>query len=123
MRIAVDLPAPFSPTSAWIVPGVTTRCRSSLARTPPKRLVMPLSSIMALRRHRVGHGDLAGDDFSPRLLRLADGVGRQQIPVVFVDDVADAVAVEPEHMEAAGEAALDGVFHDVVHRRVDALDH
>src|SRR4051794_5642668 len=46
MRIAVDLPAPFSPTMAWIVPGSTFRLTRSLARTLPKRLVMFRSSII-----------------------------------------------------------------------------
>ncbi len=38
--ISVDLPAPFSPTSAWISPGTTEKLIRSLAMTPGKRLVM-----------------------------------------------------------------------------------
>ncbi len=37
----VDLPAPFSPTTAWMVPRRTVRLMSSLAITPGKRLPMP----------------------------------------------------------------------------------
>jgi len=33
MRIAVDLPAPFSPTMAWMVPGSTLILIRSLANT------------------------------------------------------------------------------------------
>src|SRR5215469_4751443 len=42
--ISVVLPAPFSPSSARISPGCTTRSMPSLATRPPKRLVMPRSS-------------------------------------------------------------------------------
>src|SRR6266540_5428740 len=42
--ISVDLPAPFSPTIAWIVPLRTVRLTSELATTPGNRLVIPLSS-------------------------------------------------------------------------------
>ena len=42
--ISVDLPAPFSPTIAWISPRRTVSSMSRLATTPGKRLVMPRSS-------------------------------------------------------------------------------
>ena len=38
------LPAPFSPSRAWISPGWTTRSIASLATSGPKRLVIPRSS-------------------------------------------------------------------------------
>src|SRR5688572_27859859 len=44
MFISVDLPAPFSPTIAWMVPRSTRRWMSELATTPGKRLVIPRSS-------------------------------------------------------------------------------
>src|SRR6266566_9470875 len=44
MFISVDLPAPFSPTSAWISPARTSRSTWSLATTPGKAFVMPRSS-------------------------------------------------------------------------------
>ena len=43
--ISVDLPAPFSPTMAWIVPARTLRLTPSLATTPGKRLTMSRSSM------------------------------------------------------------------------------
>ena len=42
--MSVDLPAPFSPTSAWTVPLRTRRSTSRLATTPGKRFVTPESS-------------------------------------------------------------------------------
>src|SRR6516164_1239857 len=41
---SVDLPAPFSPTSAWIDPWPIFRLISSRARTPPKDLEMSANS-------------------------------------------------------------------------------
>ncbi len=46
--MAVDLPAPFSPTMAWMVPGATARWTRSFASTSPKRLVMSRSSSIAV---------------------------------------------------------------------------
>src|SRR6266536_3926229 len=41
MFISVDLPAPFSPTRAWISPGFRSNETPSNARTPGNRLEMP----------------------------------------------------------------------------------
>src|ERR1700692_664156 len=40
---SVDLPAPFSPRSAWISVGNRSRSMPSLARKEPYRLVMPIA--------------------------------------------------------------------------------
>jgi hypothetical protein len=45
--ISVLLPAPFSPSTAWISPGFTRRLTPSLARTAGYCLLMPLSSSRA----------------------------------------------------------------------------
>jgi hypothetical protein len=45
--MSVDLPAPFSPTMAWMVPGSTRRFTPSLATTPGKRFTMSRSSMAA----------------------------------------------------------------------------
>src|SRR5262245_32381407 len=42
--ISVDLPAPFSPSTAWISPGATRRSTRSLALTAGYCLLMPRSS-------------------------------------------------------------------------------
>ncbi len=44
MFISVVLPAPFSPSKAWMVPVLTDRSMWSLATRLPKRFVMPCSS-------------------------------------------------------------------------------
>src|SRR6187549_3375556 len=127
--MAVDLPAPFSPTMAWIVPGSTRRLTRSLATTSPKRLVILRSSIMGAARswgrgrHGVGHLDLAADDLLPGGLDLPDHLRGDQLRVVLVDRVADAVVVEAVHVDAALEAVADPVAHDLVDGVVDALDH
>ena len=41
-RISVDLPAPFSPTIAWISPRATSRVASRLATQSPKAFRMPV---------------------------------------------------------------------------------
>src|ERR1700731_3265701 len=42
--MSVDLPAPFSTTSAWISPGAKERSTASRAVTPGKRFVSPFIS-------------------------------------------------------------------------------
>src|SRR5690606_7343017 len=42
--ISVDLPAPFSPMSEWTSPGRRVKSTPSRARTPGKRIVMPVIS-------------------------------------------------------------------------------
>src|SRR5207248_7640670 len=41
MRIKVDLPAPFSPTTAWISPKATAKSTPSSAMVAPNRLLTP----------------------------------------------------------------------------------
>ena len=55
--ISVDLPAPFSPTMAWMVPVRTLSQTSLFAMTPGNRFSIPVSSTasgssVARRRHR-----------------------------------------------------------------------
>src|ERR1700733_10123393 len=42
--ISVDLPAPFSPSSAWTSPANTSKSTRSFATTEPNFFVIPLSS-------------------------------------------------------------------------------
>src|SRR5260221_11805029 len=46
MRISVDLPAPFSPTAAWISPNATSKSTPSSATVAPNRLPTP-SALMS----------------------------------------------------------------------------
>ena len=56
MRTSVDLPAPFSPTSAWISPGITSKSTLSSARVAPNCLEMPraLAAGVAMLRRPCG---------------------------------------------------------------------
>src|SRR6185295_2570294 len=127
MRIAVDLPAPFSPTMAWMVPGATARLTRSLASTSPKRLVMSRSSSIAvppvLLRHRVRDLDLAADDPGLGGLDLADHLGRNELGVVLVHGVADAAVRQAVDVDAALEAVVHQVVDDLVDGVVDLLHH
>src|SRR5262245_38345806 len=72
--IRVDLPAPFSPMTAWISPRATAKLTSSSARTPPKDL--PMASI----RRKASSGTraaLTGEDSSsnPSPYPLPQGEG------------------------------------------------
>src|ERR1041384_2257803 len=101
MRIAVDLPAPFSPTMAWIVPGLTTMLTLSLARTSPKRFVIFLSSsIRSLRAHRVGDFDLASDDLLLSFFGFLDRFGRDETLVVLIHRVADTIFVQTKNVNS-----------------------
>ena len=57
---SVDLPAPFSPSSAWKVPGTTFSETASSAVNSPKRLVMLSASTPNVRLLAVGDGSPPG---------------------------------------------------------------
>src|SRR5687768_12697246 len=118
-----------------MVPGSTLMLMWSLARTPPKRLVMSLSSNITrggpsaplgplrlrgpiaprryatLLEHRIDHLYFSGNDLSLRLFSGGDRLGRHKVSVVLVNDVSDAVAFEPEDVKARLEALLCHVLH------------
>ena len=52
--IRVDLPAPFSPSRAWISPAWTSRSMWSFATSAPKRLVIPRNSSFTSMSFRRG---------------------------------------------------------------------
>src|SRR6478736_8628945 len=62
---SVDLPAPFSPSSAWTSPSAASKCTSSFATTPGNRFVIPRSSTA------VGMEMRAGETVSSRPPRVA----------------------------------------------------
>ena len=131
MRISVDLPAPFSPTSAWISPRATSSDAPRLACTGPNDLTMSretdrrAAASGARSAHlRARHHDVAGDDVLPELLDARADVGGDQRRVVLVVHVADAVLGEPELIDAALEACRPSRLLDRVEDRdVDALHH
>src|SRR3712207_1731334 len=133
MFISVDLPAPFSPRSAWISPRRSCRSTPSLAVTAPKRLTMPRSSAASsagpsaggvggatrpslLKRARDFHlagRDLLLDIFDLLLVLMSVG-GYLAEAAAAALDVEDAVAARLERVVLHG---LDRVED----RRVDAL--
>src|SRR5688500_9176311 len=81
MFISVDLPAPFSPRSACTSPARRSKSTPSLATTPGKRFVMPLSS---RRGASLIVGSWRGGLERPPLLfepNLLDRLGDRDLPV------------------------------------------
>src|SRR5918994_7077535 len=138
----VDLPAPFSPQTAWISPASTRRSTRSLATTPGNRLVMPSSSTAAVMRLRwlggsavgadaspapqlrphpssLGDGgnlDLAGDDLLLEVVELAGDV----VDEAPAGRIIDALGLEVEDQDLAanlltGRELLGGPEHGRVH--------
>ena len=116
---SVDLPAPFSPSSAWTLPASTRIETSSSAASAPKRLDMPAAS----REKRAGHGNAAttpvgvGDRAEHAALHL-DHLDRG----VVVAAVGRAAAILEQQ---AFEAAVVGLAHGGVDADVggDAGQH
>ena len=63
-------------------------------------------------KHGVGDLDVAGDDFLLRILGGLDRVGREQILVVLVQRVPNAVAFQAEHVQPGAELVVRDVLHD-----------
>src|SRR5690606_17710418 len=76
--INVLLPAPFSPSRAWISPGSTTRSMWSLATRDPNTLVMPRSSSFIAPRLRqlLGPDTVAAQPGPAGPLRRSGGLSR-----------------------------------------------
>src|SRR5919107_632541 len=63
----VDLPAPFSPTTAWISPGEIPKDTSLTAVMPPKGFVTPSSRMMYVVAADSVMGMLVSGDVPPGL--------------------------------------------------------
>src|SRR4051794_24030110 len=130
--MSVDLPAPFSPSSAWISPRLSSNSIALLATSEPKRLVIPRSS-------RAGAAPDIGSvaTGAPALLDLGRDVGdlarldllHDLVHLVLVlgalrGDLAqaDAAGLDVEHLvRAALEGAVLGGLDRVVDGHVDLL--
>src|SRR5690606_20942187 len=142
--INVLLPAPFSPSSAWISPGSTTRSTWSLATSEPNRLVTPFNSSLTVTpsggrdrdpdgRTRRGHDpdvstglglgwglqlDLAVDDVLLDLLELLLQIGRNLAVVLVERGQPDAVVLQRADVVTGGRRALLRRGHRVVLHRL-----
>src|SRR5215218_1622028 len=100
--ISVDLPAPFSPTSAWTSPRATANDTSSSATTPGQRLLTerasstgaPSGALACSRESLIGGGVRSGER---RRLSIRRGHRRLRVGLVVLlvgDDhvVRDALA-------------------------------
>src|SRR5215471_1024506 len=96
----------------------------SLARTLPNRFVMfRNSSIQLLLLHRVRNLDLPADNSLSRCFDGLDCFRRDQIFVVLIDGIPDAVVFKAVSMNASKGAVLYTVFDNLVDGIVHALDH
>src|SRR3954463_4658027 len=117
--MSVDLPAPFSPRSAWTSPACRSKSTPSLAAIRPKRFVMPRSSSARSMRllgpalaHRVRGRDRPVEDL---LLDVGD-LGR--VLLAGGADLADPDAVVLQAVHDVG-AALVAVVLDGLDRVED----
>src|SRR5262245_8189333 len=94
---------------------------SSSPMVPPLCALCPLWLILLC--HCVSHFDLASDDVASRLFDLIDHQSRDQMSVVFVNRVADAVILQAVNMHPALEFSLDLVLDDAVNGVVDPFEH
>src|SRR5215207_1773710 len=131
--MSVDLPAPFSPSSAWISPRFSSNSIALLATSEPKRLVIPRSS-------RAGASPDIGSvgTGAPALLDLGRDVGdlavldllHHLVDLLLVlralrGDLAeaDAAGLDVEHrVRAALEGAVLDRLDRVEDRHVDLLE-
>src|SRR5215475_504388 len=136
MFISVDLPAPFSPSSAWTSPCRRSKSTWSFATTPGNRFVMPLSSrtvegstATAGDSREAADGallersrdlDLARDDLLLQLVHLVDQ--RLRHGRVDLADVHAAVLQVEQQVVAALELALRDQLRGLKDAVVDALD-
>src|SRR5882757_4592675 len=125
---SVDLPAPFSPSSAWNDPAGTLIETSSSAVKAPKRMVMPMVStptaflpvvslILGSSRQLSDEGDRVRHRAEDAALHL-DHLDRGQMIAV----VGRPAAILQHH---AFEAAVVGFAHGGVHAHIggDAGEH
>ena len=121
MRISVDLPAPFSPTSAWISPKSSVEIDVVERAVAPNCLLMPRRSPLAWSSRRIA--TLTRDERRPHLVvgefaALDDhvvverdgAVAHRHVVMALGGALAAALRVRPGgEQEIAGEAARAGV--------------
>src|ERR687885_473118 len=109
MFISVDLPAPFSPSSACTSPRRRSKSMWSLARTPGNCFVIPRSSrtvgASAIARNRTGAG---------RRPPRNDALGSRRLDLVRLDRLVDRHVdlLDGARQHVRAEVALVGVDAD-----------
>src|SRR4051812_25495513 len=115
-RTSVDLPAPFSPTSAWISPGMMSKSTWSSARVAPKFLMMPdalaagvlIGASVSARDPHDAHllvGKLAALD-DHVVIERHRAVAHRHVVMALGGSLAAALGVRPRReQEVAGKAA------------------
>src|ERR1041384_4715540 len=120
--ISVDLPAPFSPTSAWISPRSSEKFTSSRARTPAKVLVKPATSITGPADGSVGIGELLLGVRGVVLVVGDHDVLRDLVALAELLQRVERERPEPRvRLDHRGVAAVRDQLH-VVARAVDGHD-
>src|SRR5260370_14963689 len=126
MRISVDLPAPFSPTIAWISPGRTSKSTPSSATVASNCLLIPSARttgrFIASTRHErdlhllVGEPSALDDDV---VVECNRAVAHRHVVVPLGGALAAALRVRAGgEQEISGKAARAGV----VTRRIGAIE-
>ena len=125
-RMSVDLPAPFSPTSAWISPRATSSDAPRLARTGPNDLSMSARRMASAFASVIAS---TAPESCPAMMSAlicssarAHGVGDERA-IVLVVHVADAVLRQTEGVDAALERVVLHAADHLEHRDVDAFHH
>src|SRR5260221_2296664 len=121
---SVDLPAPFSPTRAWIVPGATSKATSRTASMPPKLLLMPTrlrratviaASVQHVRRDAGAPRGAA--DAGDRLVVERDALDRVALLELGLEQ---ARRIQP--VDIGPPAALPDLPAHVIDARLERLD-
>src|SRR5256885_148450 len=137
MRISVDLPAPFSPTSACASPVHTSSDAPRLACTGRKYFSTSRISTVGARTvgadgarsssrtplASAGDGDAPGDDVAAQPLHARAHRVRDQRVIALVIGVADAFLPEAVRVHATLEGVRGHAPDDVEGDRVHALHH
>src|ERR1700689_726780 len=116
-RMSVDLPAPFSPTSAWTSPVCTSKSTPRRARTPPKDFVMASSRASSAMAHSAGMERAADETPAACSIRCGFRSSEHRLLAIVLVDV-----LLGDHV-GLGEDQLGIVGREVTLKRLEADVH